>query len=49
MTYMSWIHSLTQVEASRHLQVWTLAKVIHRTDAELVAGFFSEVADVDLC
>lgn len=36
---------LTKVEASRHLQVGALAKVIDRGNAELVAGLFGEVAD----
>lgn len=41
--------SVTQVEASRHFQIWTLSKVIHSGDAELVASFFCEIADGDLC
>lgn len=41
--------SVTQVEASRYFQVWTLSKVIHGGDAELVASFFSETADRDFC
>lgn len=39
---------LTQEEAPGHLQVGTLAKVIHGGDAELVGGFFREAADGDL-
>lgn len=41
--------SVTQVKASRYFQVWTLSKVIHGGDAELVASFFSKTAEGDLC
>lgn len=41
--------SVTQVEAPWHFQIWTLPKVIHSGDAELVASFFREPADGDLC
>lgn len=41
--------NFTQIEASWHLQVRTLAKVIHGRDAELVAGLLSEVGDTNLC
>lgn len=41
--------SLTKVEGSRYLQVGTLPKVINGRDTELVASFFSEVADCKLC
>lgn len=40
--------SVTQVEAPWHFQIWTLPKVIHSRDAELVASFFCETADGDL-
>lgn len=39
---------VTQVEAPRHLQIWTLPKVVRGGDAELVASFFCETADGDL-
>lgn len=40
---------VTEVEAPWHFQIWTLPKVIHSRDAELVASFFCETADGDLC
>lgn len=41
--------SLTQVEASWHVQVRTLAKSIDGRNAELVGGLLGEVGDANFC
>lgn len=41
--------SLTQVEASWNVQIWTLAKGVDSTNTELVAGLFRKVGNGNLC